>query len=336
MIPYNWLEEAAERITPHIRKTPLTYDPHNDLYLKWENHQVTGSFKARGALNKVLALEEWERQRGLVAASAGNHGQGVALAGRLVGAPVIIFAAEHAVPSKLDAMRSLGAEVRLVAGGYGEAEQAGIAYARASEATWISPYNDGQVIAGQGTLGLEILKELSDLPRATWVVPVGGGGLIAGIGVAVKTSPTAAAAAGRPRLVGVQSEASSFFHAIYHAGSQAGVTELPSLADGLAGPVEDHSLTIPLVSHYVDALVLVSEADIAHAIAYTWQRYTERIEGSAAVALAAVLTGRVGERPAVVVLSGGNIQPEVHAEIVEKAEQASVSRRSSESSAPGK
>src|SRR5690606_6892457 len=156
--PFIWLQEAARRIAPHIRVTPLMHDAENDLYLKWENQQVTGSFKARGAINKVLLLQDWEREQGLVTASAGNHGQGLALAGKIVGAPVTIFASEHASPKKVAAMRALEAEVRLVPGGYGEAEQAGVEYARQHNATWVSPYNDGQVIAGQGTLALEALE----------------------------------------------------------------------------------------------------------------------------------------------------------------------------------
>lgn len=332
MIPYAWLEEAAERIAPHIRNTPLSYDPNNDLFLKWENHQVTGSFKARGALNKVLSLKPWEIERGLVAASAGNHGQGVALAAQLVGGQATIFASDHAVPAKLEAMRALGAEVRPVPGGYGEAEQAGITFASEHEAVWVSPYNDGQVIAGQGTLGLELLHELVNLPESTWVVPVGGGGLIAGMGAALKAFfPTAGSIYERtkgadelpitnrkPRLVGVQSTASAYMHALFTRGDQSDVVELDSLADGLSGPVQANSLTIPMVRSLVDEIVLVEEDEIRRAIIYAWERYRERIEGSAAVALAAVLEQRVRTRPAVVVLSGGNIQPELHQALVEE------------------
>ena len=310
MIPYEWLQQAADRIAPHIRHTPLTYDARHDLFLKWENHQVTGSFKARGAVNKVLSLQPWERERGLVAASAGNHGQGVALAGDLTGASVTIFCSEQAVASKIAAMRALGADVRLVAGGYGEAEHAGLDYSAASGAIWISPYNDSQVIAGQGTLGLEIGQELPSLADSTWVVPAGGGGLVSGIGAALEQiSP-------RPRLVAVQSEASAFLHAIFHHGDLESVIDLPTLADGLAGPVENGSVTIPLVRHLVDDFVLVSEAEIQRAIGYAWKTYGEVIEGSAAAALACVLSGKVAARPAVVVLSGGNIQPEVHAMLI--------------------
>jgi threonine dehydratase len=315
MIPYSWLEEAAARLAPHIIETPLVYDPELDLYLKWENRQLTGSFKARGAFNKILTLQPWELQRGLAAASAGNHGQGVALAGRKLDAQVIVFASEHAVPTKIAAMRQLGADVHLVPGGYGEAEQAGLSFAVDSGATWVSAYNDGQVIAGQGTLGLEVLRQLAQSPNPprhglTWIVPVGGGGLCAGIACALNGDDLPKS--GPHRLVAVQSQASPFFHAIYHQGAQAGQIELPSLADGLAGPVEDNAVTIPILRRYLDDFVLVSEADIENAICYAWQRYGERIEGSGAASLAAVLTGVVPQRPALVVITGGNIEPELH------------------------
>jgi threonine dehydratase len=313
MIPFSWIEQAQERIAAYINRTPVTHDPALNVYLKWESHQVTGSFKARGAFNKVLSLQDWERARGIVAASAGNHGQGVALAGRAVGAPVLVFASEHAVPSKLDAMRNLGAELRLVPGGYSEAERAGLQYADTHKSTWVSPYNDGQVITGQGTLVLETLRDNPELGGATWLVPVSGGGLISGVGAALKEKP----APGGCRLVGVQSEASPFMYGLYYFGSQEQAVELPSLADGLAGPVEDGSITIPLVRRYVDELILVNETEIARAIFYAWDKFHERIEGSAAVPLAAVLTGKVTTRPLVLVISGGNIQPEVHKKIVE-------------------
>jgi threonine dehydratase len=319
MIPYDWLEEAERRIRPYIRTTPLQYDQGKDLYLKWENRQVTGSFKVRGALNKVLNLVEWERERGLVAASAGNHGQGVALAGRMVASPVRIFVPENAVPAKVEAIRAQGAEVYLIPGGYGEAERTALAYATANQATWISPYNDGQVIAGQGTLGLEILEQLPRLERSTWIVPVSGGGLIAGIGSAIKLKSAHPNASRKtPNLVGVQSEASAFMHALYHHGSQQGIEEFPSIADGLAGPVEPGSVTIPLANKLLDDLILVTESEIREAIRHAWFEYGERIEGSGAVALAAVISGKISTRPAVLIQSGGNIQPELHAEIVAK------------------
>jgi threonine dehydratase len=310
MIPYGWLEQAYERISPFVIKTPLTYDPQNNLYLKWENHQVTGSFKVRGAFNKILSLNNWELERGLVTASAGNHGQGVALAGKLKSVPVIVFASEHAKANKIRSMQELGAEIHLVQGGYAEAESAGIDYSRTTNTTWISPYNDGMVIAGQGTVAMEVLEDLPDPSSTVWLVPAGGGGLVSGIGSTLQgINP-------KPKLVAIQSEASPFLNEIYHHGTQNDVIELPSLADGLAGPVEHGSVTIPMVKNCVDDFILVSEADIRIAIKYAWKVYHECIEGSAAVALAAVLSGRITTRPAVVVLTGGNINPDEHGQII--------------------
>jgi threonine dehydratase len=311
MIPSVWLDQAERRLTGLIEQTPLTYDPTFDLYIKWENRQITGSFKIRGALNKVLSLENWEQQRGLVAASAGNHGQGVAIAGNKVGAPVTVFTPHLAVPAKLDAIRGLGAEVRLVEGGYEDVELAGQTFATENGMTWVSPYNDGQVIAGQATLGRELLRQMPDL--GTVIVPVGGGGLAAGVGAAL------AECSARPALVGVQSEASPFFYNIFHRGTQEGVKELPSLADGLAGAVEIGSLTIPMVRRLMEAFVLVREDQIRRAIVYAWVQHGEKIEGSGAAALAAamfMIKSMPARRPVVAVVSGGNIQPEIHAEMV--------------------
>jgi threonine dehydratase len=310
MIPFVWLEQACERIAPFIKNTPLSYDPQNNLYLKWENHQVTGSFKARGALNKVLSLQNWELERGLVTASAGNHGQGVALAGRIKHASVTVFASDHASPTKLQAMRELGADIHLVDGGYAEAERAGIDFASRTNAIWVSPYNDGMVIAGQGTIGVEVVKDLPDPSPVLWLVPAGGGGLVSGIGSALQGIKS------QSSLVAVQSEASPFLHSIFYHGTQDGVVELPSLADGLAGPVEAGSVTIPLVMNYVNDIILVSEGEIRKAIKYAWEKYHECIEGSAAVTLAAALSGRVTTRPALAVITGGNINPVEHAQIL--------------------
>jgi threonine dehydratase len=311
MIPDEWLDQAALRIAPHIRRTLLTNDAELNIYLKWENQQVTGSFKARGALNKVLALEKWEQAAGLVTASAGNHGQGVALVGKLVSAPVIVFASNHAVPSKVEAMQKMGAQVRFVEGGYELAEATAKQFAGDEKQTWVSAYNDGQVIAGQGTIGIELQADLPLDDKVTVAVPVGGGGLLAGIGAALERQPL------RPRLVGVNAEASAFMNALYRGGSQEGVVDLPTLADGLSGALETGSITIPLVRKFADDIVTVSEEEIGWAIAFAWQKYRQVIEGSGAVGLAAVLAGKV-KPPAVVVITGGNIQPEVHAELCRK------------------
>ncbi len=319
MFPIDWIQAAQERIAAHIYRTPLSYDPKLDAWFKWENQQITGSFKLRGALNKVLSLEPWERERGLVTASAGNHGQGLAMAGRLVGAPVIVYVGENAVPAKVAAMRALGAEVRIVPGGYGEAELAALDFVAASQATWVSPYNDGQIIAGQATVGLEILEDLPKVQDFVCLVPAGGGGLLSGV------SACLAETGGTARQIstsGVQSTASPFMHSLYYHHHQQGVVELPSLADGLAGPVQPGSLTIPIIQRYCHEIILVSEAEIALAIAYAWEHYAQKIEGSAAAALAALFHQRSDKRPVVVVISGGNIQPEIHQQILAAHTQA--------------
>lgn len=313
MIPPEWLFQAQKRLKPYIQHTPLEFDPTNQIYLKWENLQVTGSFKVRGALNKILSLEEWEKARGLVTASAGNHGQGVALAGKIVGVPVIVFASEDASSLKLKAIRDLGAEIMLVSGGYGEAEQAGLAYAKENDKTWVSAYNDGQVIAGQGTIGLEILNDMPEQGPTSWIVPVGGGGLLSGIAAILHSNDLPGQIY---KLFGAQSEASPFMHGLYYRGTQEDILEHPSLADGLAGPVEQNSLTIPMIRKWADGIQLVSEKEIIRAMAYAYQHFGQRIEPSAAASLAVILGGKVAQRPAVVVITGGNIQAEIHQQLI--------------------
>lgn len=319
MIPVDWIELAEKRIAPHIVETPLTWDAKRGIYIKWENRQVTGSFKARGALNKVLSLTDAERAAGLVAVSAGNHGQGAALAAGLVGATLEVFVPEHTAPSKIAAMRRLGAQVRVLEGGYAAAETAGRAYAESARKTFVSPYNDGQIIAGQGTLAMECLRQLAKLTGsdqgresrvACWIVPVGGAGLISGCGTALSAySP-------RPKLIGVQAAASAFAHSLYYRHSQEGIEDNPTIAEGLSGEVEANSVTLPMMRRYVDRFVLVEEEEIRRAIAMAWVAYGERIEGSAAVTLAAVSTNKVADRPAVLIVTGGNIEDELHQAIV--------------------
>ncbi|HBG73882.1 MAG: hypothetical protein A2X25_03155 [Chloroflexi bacterium GWB2_49_20] len=308
MIPFEWLNLAAERISEYIVRTPVTYDKELNIYLKWENKQVTGSFKARGALNKIISLEPWEQKQGLVTASAGNHGQGVALGGTIVSAPVLVFASDHAVPAKVEAMRNLGAEIRFVNGGYGLAEQSALEFANNNHSTYISPYNDGQIIAGQGTIGLEVFRDIDVDANCTWIIPVGGGGLISGIGAVIRSLHKPC------RLVGVQPEASAFTYSLFHKGNQVDVPDLPTLADGLSGPMQVGSITLPMIKNVVNDIITVTEDEIAQAIAYAWHKYQEIVEGSAATALAAVLTRKI-KHPAIIVISGGNIQPEVHAQI---------------------
>ena len=314
MFPQKWLKAASQRLDGKIHRTPLTHDAGRGLYIKWENKQKTGSFKVRGALNRALILEDWERKMGLVTASAGNHGQGVALAGQIISASVRVFVPENAPAVKIEAIRNLGADVQLVAGGYHDAEEAGLAFSKRNDAIWISPYNDGHVIAGQGTIANEILEETPETAEMTWVVPLGGGGLLSGISAVLGNQ------AKNARVVGVQVESSAFMHALFYEGNQAGVQDLPTLADGLAGAVEEHSITIPLIKNYVAEVILISEDDVAQAIAFAWREYGEKIEGAGAVGLAAVLSQKLPQEPSVIIISGGNIQPEIHAEVLGRYE----------------
>ncbi len=311
MIPVAEIKAARERIAPHLRRTPLTFDPALRLWLKWESQQVTGSFKPRGALNKVLALQEGELRAGLVACSAGNHGQGVALAGRVLGARVTVFVSEKASPLKIEKMRALGAEVIPVHGGYAEAEAAALDDASTSGRIFVSPYNDRHVMAGGGTLALELLEEVT---ARVVIIPAGGGGLLAGMGSALKQrDPTI-------RVIAVQSAASPFLYQAFHGGDPEAVVEEPSLADGLAGALEPGSETIPIMREVADDFMLVTEEEIARAIAYTYRAHGQVIEGAAAVSLAAVAAGRIEPiEPTVAMVTGGNIDPDRHQALVARA-----------------
>ncbi|RCK76405.1 MAG: Threonine dehydratase, catabolic [Anaerolineae bacterium] len=315
MIPKEWIENAYQRIAPYVHTTPITFDPQLEIYLKWENQQITGSFKLRGAMNKILSLDEWERQRGVVAASAGNHGAGLAFACKKAGIKATIFVPHTAPQVKVNAIREYGAEVRYIKGGYTETEQFAIQFSKETGQPYISPYNDAQIIVGQGTLAIETLQALADTNLKAWLVPVGGGGLLSGIGTTLDAFLPKDSML--PRLIGVQSEASPYMRHLYYTETQKFVVEEPSIADGLAGAVEENSITIPLIKQYADAILLVSEEEIRAAIRYAWLCYHQVIEGSAAVVLAAVLSGKVSERPALLVISGGNIDPDLHRTIVE-------------------
>ena len=313
MIPVEWVEAASRRIDGQIKRTPITFEENLDLYYKWENQQVTGSFKIRGALNKVLSLSSEERANGLVTCSAGNHGQGVAVAARQTGTGCTVYASDHAAPVKLEAMRKLGAEVRLVNGGYVEAEKTAIECAADTGMTFISPYNDPEVIAGQGTIGLEIRDWMGiECDVSCLLIPVGGGGLISGVASFMRAFDR------NVRIIGVQSEASPYAHQLFRTGSQDGVVEVGSIAEGLAGEIDHASITIPLMLECVDDIVLVSEDEIREAIRYAWQTHQQIIEGSAAVGLAARLAGKINLSPVLTIITGGNIQPELFNTIIRR------------------
>jgi threonine dehydratase len=298
-------QRARARIGPHVKATPARRIGEGPVWLKCENRQQTGSYKIRGALNKVLGLSAEELSRGVVAASAGNHGQGVALAATMRGVKATIVVPAGAVRVKVDRIRSLGAELVFAEGDYASAEAKGHELALRRGAAWISPYNDLDVIAGQGTIALELVEQLGLLGDPAWevYVPASGGGLICGIGLGLK------AAGASVRVIGVQPEAAPYLKTYFDGGDIDRVVETPTIADGLSGAVEAGSVTFALLRDAVDEFVLVSEEEIWDAMRWADREAEEVIEPSAAVALAACLTGRGDRR--VAVLSGGNVDPVV-------------------------
>jgi threonine dehydratase len=299
------LTAARARLANRVVETPLI-SWGRGLWLKCENAQITGSFKLRGALNKVLTLDREQRQRGIVTASAGNHGQGVALAGKLAGIRVTVVVPDDAVRKKVDAIRRLGAEVIEVAGGYGAAEPFARKLAEKERALWISPYNDLEVIAGQGTIGLEILDQ-HPTPADVYV-PVSGGGLAGGIGLAL-----AAAGAGY-RVIGVQPENAAYMHARFHGRDPAAVIETPTIADALSGPYEVGSVTEGILERVLEDLVLVSEQEILAALRTAWLEHGMAMEPGSAVSLAAARREPEGTER-IAIISGGNVDPRLIASL---------------------
>jgi len=299
------IERARRRIEGVVYRTPLERSDWLSklagvpVHLKLECWQRTRSFKIRGAYNAVSMLGPGDRARGLVAASAGNHGQGVALAARELGARAVIFVPASAPETKKSRIRALGAELRMVEGIYDDAEAAALTFARERNAAFIHPFSDPAVVAGQGTVALEILEQMPDVEAM--VVPVGGGGLCAGIGIVAKSLGN-----GRIRVIGVQSDATPAMHAAFEAGAVVGTEPGQTLADGLAGGVEP--VSYGRARNVVDEMRLVPEAGIATAIRELYRRDGVVAEGAAAVPIAALQSGMlVPTGPLVLVISGGNI-----------------------------
>ena len=305
------VQAAAERIAGRVRTTPVERSPilagggDGDVWLKLENLQLTGSFKLRGATNKILALDEATRRRGVVAASSGNHGAAVACAAAAAGCAALVFVPEGIAGAKLAAIRSWGAEVRVQGDDCVLAELAARRHADAAGMAYISPYNDPAVIAGQGTLGAELAEQL---PRLDAVfMAMGGGGLIAGAGGYLK--------AARPdlRVVACSPERSPVMHASLAAGRIVEMESRPTLSDGTAGGVEPGAITFELCRAIVDESVLVSENEIRDAVRLVVGHHHTLIEGAAGVAVAGYLANR--ERFAgldvAIVLCGANIDAAV-------------------------
>lgn len=297
---------AEERIRPYVRETPLVRaaglgEPGDEVYLKLESMQHTGSFKLRGALSKLLALAPEQRARGVATASSGNHGAAVAYACRALGTSGVVFVPEHAAPTKLRLIERLGAEVRRFGDDSVLAEAHARAYADKHGLAYISPYNDWDVVAGQGTIGVELERQLDRVDAL--FVAVGGGGLIGGVAGYLK--------ARRPglRVVGCLPANSPVMAESVRAGRILDIPSLPTLSDGTAGGIEAGAITFELCRELVDEYVLVSERAIADELRACVEQEHLLAEGAAGVALAAFRQEQArfrGQR-VVVIICGANI-----------------------------
>ncbi len=297
---------ARERIGPHLPRTPLVASRTlsrmcgADLRLKVEAFQRTGSFKSRGALNAVLLLTPEQRARGVVTLSAGNHGQGLAFAAGMVGARCVVFMPETAIPTKVEAIKGYGAEARF-APTMADVFPAMEAFRREHGLTFVHPFSDPAIIAGQGTVALEILEDAPDVE--TVIVPVGGGGLLAGVALTLKGP--------RPevRVVGVEPEGSAAVSRSLASGELETLATIETIADGLAAPFAG-PLSQAIIERFVDDVVLVTDEEIVTALRLILERAKVLVEPAGAAGVAALLNGAAGLAPgtaAVATLSGGNI-----------------------------
>jgi threonine dehydratase len=300
---------ARERLAGVVAVTPLepsravSYAVGAQVLLKCEHLQRTGSFKLRGAYHRISQLTADERARGVVCASAGNHAQGVALSARLVDVPARVFMPAGAPLPKAAATRGYGAEITAVEGGVGEALEAATTYADETGAVFVHPFEHPDVIAGQGTLGLDILDDVPD--AGTVVVPVGGGGLISGVAAAIRPRSPGT------RVVGVQSDQAAAVPASLAAGHPVTVEVGDTIADGIAVS-HPGELTLAHIAALVDDVVTVDDEAIARAVLLLAERAKQVVEPSGAAGLAALLTGAVrpsSGRPTVALLCGGNVDP---------------------------
>lgn len=288
-------------VTPLERSAVLSAALGCDVWLKGEHQQPTGSFKVRGATNKLRVLGAAARERGITTASTGNHGQAAARAGKLAGVPVTVYVSSSTVPTKMDAIRALGAKLVIVDGAPIQAEIQARKDAGTLGAFYVSPYNDLDIVAGQGTLGVELFEQAPDLDAV--FISVGGGGLIGGTGTALKGLKAGA------RVVGVWPENSPCMLRALETGGILDVEEQPTLSDGTAGAVEPGSVTFPVCQAVIDQTVTVTEGEIAAAMRRVAQSDRWIVEGAAGVALAG-LVKRADEyrgRKVAVVLCGRNI-----------------------------
>ena len=297
--------------TPLTRSSPLSSLVGNNVFLKLENHQVTGSFKLRGALNKILSLTDEEREKGVITVSSGNHGRAVTYVAKNLGVKATICVPKPVPENKRAAIRELGGELVIE----GENADEAMAYADQLQSetgmTMVHPFDDLTVIAGQGTIGLELLEDLPEID--TVIVPLSGGGLMSGIAHTLKTA--------RPSIhvIGVSMDSGPAMVESLKAGRVVDIIETPTLADALAGGLNpDNRYTLALVQEYVDETILVTEDEIAGGIVFCVRKHQMIVEGGGVVGISALLSNKIrkiGENTAVVI-SGGNLSDKILAKLL--------------------
>ena len=307
---------AANRINTYVRETPLEFSPvfseltGANVWLKLENLQHTASFKLRGAFNKLLTMTEEQRAKGCVTASSGNHGAAIAYAMNKLGVEGIVFVPEQTSPTKVAAIKGAGAEVRFHGVDGLDTENFARQYSVEKGMEYLSPYNDAAVIAGQGTCGVEISRQLPNVDAI--FIAVGGGGLIAGVATFLKSVNP------KIEIVSCQPSASRVMTESVRAGRILDLESEPTLSDGTAGGIEQDAITFELCQDLVDIFIVVSEEDIAEAMRQFIDSHHMLLEGAAGVALAGLLTSEkdyVGKN-VVVVVCGGNISRETLKKVI--------------------
>lgn len=299
-----------------IRHTPIAFSPSLSercgckIFMKMEHHQLTGSFKLRGALHAILSLSLKERSRGVVGVSTGNYGRALAYAARQNGVRAVICMSSMVPENKVKAVAAAGAEIRIVGGSQDEAQLEVSRLVNEEQMIMLPPFDHPDVIAGQGSLGLEILHEKPDTEMV--IVPLSGGGLAAGVALALRTM------APDIKIIGVSMEAGACMYESLKAGRPVAVQEQVSLADSLGGGIGlDNRYTFTMVRELVDEVVLLSEKEIADAISHAYWQEGQILEGAGAVAIGALLAQKTMLRDnTVLLLSGGNIDPVLHQSLI--------------------
>lgn len=303
-------QEAEKRVRKFIRYTPLDFSFYlsgkyqSNVFLKLENVQITRSFKIRGAVNKILALDQSQRQKGLITASSGNHGAAVSYISKKLGIKTVLFLPSTVSKTKIESLKTHDPDIQFFGDDCLEAEFQAKKESHQKGYTYISPYNDPEIIAGQGTIGIELIKQLPKMDAV--IVPVGGGGLISGIAGYLKNKNS------EIEIIGVQPENSSVMYQSLKAGKILEIESKPTLSDGTAGGIEPDSLTYDLCRKYVDRFIIVSENEIKQALKLIFEKEHLLIEGAAALSVAALMkeNKKYFKKNVVLILSGAKLSLE--------------------------